>query len=590
VIGVLLRLQALSLRGRIVRSLRLLRQPKYLIGSIAGALWMLAWVGRPILRSSGRYRTVGLDLVPADVLPTVHLAVALVVTLGIVLPWLWPWGRPGLRLREAELTFLLQAPLTRRQVIGYALLKAGVGTLVSAAILAWILGRGLAGRITLFAAILALFAFWGLNGKWRSMFLLRQREHPQAFRRRAILTVVCGGYAFLLVFLASRFLPHLLSGGPSSAWPPVLTALLLPGRLLTAPLFASGTGPVLAAAAPIALLALVQLELVLRSRAPFEETSLEWAKENEARRAIGRHSARPRGGRGRRWQVFELEGAGRAEVAILWKNLMRVSRLPLARGATFVILLLAALVTIAWIVPVYSSIYGTICIAGLVAAGTAPLFAGMSWYNDLRTELPHLELVRTWPVAPVRFVLAEVAAPALLSTLVGLFGLGLALAGYVGEQIGSGRGASLDFLPDAGTLGVPTAGFILLAMAGYVPVLAGAAFASSALQNTATLLVPAWMVHAPDTQRGFAAVGRNLIVGTGMFLGFLFALLPSAALVGLALMAQRLAGIPWSAWAFPLWGILAAAPLFLVGGMLVLFAGALWIKLDPSAELLEIGR
>src|SRR6185503_10833362 len=47
-IGVLLRLQALTLRGRVVRSLRLLRQPKYLVGSIAGALWMAGWIARPI--------------------------------------------------------------------------------------------------------------------------------------------------------------------------------------------------------------------------------------------------------------------------------------------------------------------------------------------------------------------------------------------------------------------------------------------------------------------------------------------------------------------------------------------------------------
>jgi len=54
----------------------------------------------------------------------VHMATAFVTTFALVLPWLWPWGRPGLRLREAELTLLLQAPLTRRQVIGYGLLKS----------------------------------------------------------------------------------------------------------------------------------------------------------------------------------------------------------------------------------------------------------------------------------------------------------------------------------------------------------------------------------------------------------------------------------------------------------------------------------
>jgi hypothetical protein len=590
VIGVLLRLQALSIRGRFVRSLRLLRQPKYLVGSIAGALWMMVWVGRPLLRSNPKFRSVGFDMVPPDVRPTVHLAVALVVTILIVLPWLWPWGKPGMRFREAELTLLLQAPLTRRQVIGYGLLRAGLGTLISATLLSWVVGRGVIGRLSLFAAILPLFTFWGLNGKWRAMFLLDQGEHPRAARRRAILTAVCGTYLATLVLLTLRFLPQLVESKGTHPWPTLLATLLLPGKLLTAPLLAQGVGAVLLATLPVALLAVVQLELVLRSRAPFEESSLEWAKEHDARQAAGRRRVRSRGTMSRRWQAFDLPSAGKPEVAILWKNVMRVSRLPVQRAIAGVAVLLVTLVVLAWILPIYPAIYGAIAIAGLVAAGTAPLFAGMSWQNDLRTELSHLELVRTWPVPPVRFVLAEVASPALLSTLVGLSGLGIAFAGYVGQQIASARGGSIVLVPNQGALGVSATTLVILALLGFVPLLAGAAFATAAMQNVATLFVPAWMIQTPDTQRGIAAIGRNLILGTANFFGFFFALLPSALLVGLAILGQRLAGIPWTAWAFPVWGILAAAPLFVLGGMLVLFAGTMWSDLDPSEELLEIGR
>jgi hypothetical protein len=39
-----------------------------------------------------------------------------------------------------------------------------------------------------------------------------------------------------------------------------------------------------------------------------------------------------------------------------------------------------------------------------------------------------------------------------------------------------------------------------------------------------------------------------------------------------------------------LWGILAAVPLFGLGAMLVVLAGRMWTQLDPSQELLEIGR
>jgi len=57
VIGVIVRLQAMTLRGRVVRSLRLLRQPKYLIGSLAAAAWMLLWVGPPMMRSGVAFQT-----------------------------------------------------------------------------------------------------------------------------------------------------------------------------------------------------------------------------------------------------------------------------------------------------------------------------------------------------------------------------------------------------------------------------------------------------------------------------------------------------------------------------------------------------
>ncbi len=600
-IGVLLRLQALSLRGRIVRSLRLMRQPKYLIGSIAGALWMLLWVGRPLLRTGTQFRTVGLDLVPEEMRTTVHLAVALVVSFALVLPWLWPWSRPGMRLREAELTFLLQAPLTRRQVIGYGLLKSALGTLFSALLLAFLLGGDLPGRLRLLSGILPLFVFWALHSKWRAMVWLSERERPSASWKRWLLLGSGTTFLLALAILALRMAPQLVAlgarsvhfqGDPAQLWPAPLRALLLPARLLTAPLFADGIGTALFLALPVALLAVLQLELVLRNRAPFEEGALEWAKASEARQATGRKGVRRRGSLTRRWQVFPLTSHGRPEVAILWKNLMRVSRMPLTRGIGAAAALLVLLALVSAIVPVHPAVHVTIVIWGLVTACAAPLFGGVSWNNDLRTELAHIELVRTWPVPPARFVLAQVASPALLSTLVALAGLGLALVGYLGIAIAASRGLSIDasVVPTSGTLGVSTLGFVLLAIAGSVPLLAGASFAASALQNLATLFLPAWMIKTPDSSRGIAAMGRNMIVGAALFLGYVLAFLPSALLVGLVMLAQHFAGVPWTAWAFPVWGVLGALPLFGLSAALVLFAGRLWAELDPSEELLEIGR
>jgi ABC-2 type transport system permease protein len=602
VIGVILRLQAMTLRGRVVRSLRLLRQPKYLIGSLAAATWMLLWVGPPMLRSAVAFQTAGFEMVTDQTRPAAHLATAFVTTFALVLPWLWPWGRPGLRLREAELTLLLQAPLTRRQVIEYGLLKSAPGTIVTALILALMLDGGLRGQILLLAGLLPLFAFWTLHASWRAMLSVRERESPAV---RRCLWSIAGAAAVFLLALAGAALPFVRSIVASTpqdfeslvhdlgarAWPPVLQALLLPGWLLTAAPFARGPVGTALAGLPVVVLAGLQLELVLRSRARFEERALEWARRTEARQSGTRRRA-PSGSRlRRRWEVFGLASAGRPEVAVLWKNLMRVSRLPLLRGAGVTAALCLGLGVLLGLLPTHALVYTLLTVAGLVIAAAAPMFAG-AWNNDLRTDLAHLELVRTWPLPAERLVAAEVASPALLSFLLGLAGLGLALAGCLGAELAAARGTIADVpLASAGrAMGVGGLRFALLVLAGAVPLLAGASFAASALQNLATLFIPAWMLKTPDANKGIAAFGRNLIVGPAIFFGFVLVLLPGAVLLGLALLAQRVAGIAWSAWEIPLWGLLAAAPLAATGGILVFLASRLWAHLDPSAELLEIGR
>ena len=601
-IGVIVRLQGMTLRGRVVRSLRLLRQPKYLVGLLAAAAWLLLWVGRPLLNSGVGFENRGFEMVTDDLRPVAHMATAFVTSFALVLPWLWPWGRPGLRLREAELTLLLQAPLTRRQVIGYGLLKSAPGTVVTALILALVMGDGLRGQMMLLAGLLPLFAFWSLHSSWRAMLSVRERESPVV--RRCLWLVAGAGVVFLLA-LAGAALPFVRSfvaGMPPDferavhdlgalAWPPLLRALLLPGRLLTAAPFAQGLAATALAGLPVALLAGLQLELVLRSRARFEERALEWARRTGARPFVTRRRALGGTRLTRRWQVFDLASAGRPEVAVLWKNLMRVSRLPLLRGVGVTAALCLGLGVTLGLLPAPALAYTLLTVAGLAIAGAAPLFPG-SWNNDLRTELAHLELVRTWPLRPAPLVLAEVASPALLSFLLGLAGLELALGASLGAELAVARGtlAGAPLAPAGRAMGVSALGFALLVSVGAVPFLAGASFAASALQNLATLFIPAWMMKAPDANKGIAAFGRNLIVAPAIFLGFVLMLLPGAVLVGLALLVQQVAGVAWSAWEFPLWGLLAAAPLLVIGVVLVVLAGRLWAHLDPSEELLEIGR
>ncbi len=158
-------LQIRSLRGRLMRRLRLLRKPRYLLGLVAGLTWMAFWVGRPLGRilrrgmgegglelGNGGIKVGGnsvqfgpgalLEKLPAGSLDGLHLLIAVLLTLAICLWWLAPWHRPVLRLREEELSLLLAAPLSRRQIIHYAILRHQPGILFGSLIMSFFLGTG----------------------------------------------------------------------------------------------------------------------------------------------------------------------------------------------------------------------------------------------------------------------------------------------------------------------------------------------------------------------------------------------------------------------------------------------------------------
>jgi hypothetical protein len=238
--------------------------------------------------------------------------------------------------------------------------------------------------------------------------------------------------------------------------------------------------------------------------------------------------------------------------------------------------------------------YGVLAALGAFPMIILPVLAGMTWNNDLRTELAHIELVRTWPVSARRFVLAEVLSPALFSFVASAFGGGVVLTSLFGSRLRevlTGHRSELALLPRTGEfLGVDSGLAAVLLFASFLPMAAAVSFFSSALQNLATLFIPAWIAHSADRRQGVAALGQRMLFSAALGLALLLALIPSALLVGAAAGVQWWLAIPWSAWAFPFWGVLAAAPPLAVGWLIVRVAGGLWERLDPSQEILELGR
>jgi len=610
---VLIRLLLLSIRGRLVRWLRMLRRPKYLIGFAIGLAYVGFWA-RSVLSGgklgnsffSGRSGRVEGDL--AAMVP-LFLAFALLVFVSVV--WLLPWGRLGVPFREAELMLLLPAPLTRRQILQFGLLKGQAAIVTSSLIISLFAGTGrLPEQARLVVSLWLALTLLDLNKKGRALFLLRQREISRRAALARRLAVVLGIAAFWSLLAVSFYRPaaptlDAMWQQRADVWDLIVTvvghaetgmsgALLTPFVWITGLPFASSWREFAIGLPPVAAMVVLGHEAVVRSKASFEEAALQHAGEIAQRKSPSRRFRRL-SARLRQENPFRLGPTGRPELAVLWKNLHLSSRRSLGRIFGWTVAGLTGVAVVPAAVNAPALVLGLAALTGGVVAVVLPLILTLSQQNDFRSDLRHLDLVRTWPVVPHRLATAEILAPALVATAAGCLGAGLFLAAMVGAWLRfafHGDTVTHVFLPplDATIMGLPIIAGTALIAVGLLPALASGMALLAALRNLAVLAFPAWIGSLPESGRGIQALGQRMLLGTVMILGLTLGLLPGALLVGSAILVQGYFSIPWSAWAFPLWGGLAAAPLVVEVALLARLAGRLWAGMDPSHEILDLGR
>lgn len=601
-----------SLRGRLVRMARRLREPRYLAGFLVGGGWMLFWMSRFAFSNDG---DVSLRLgIPGEAwesmaLPlerALRLAIGLVLTLGVTLWWAVPLGGTGLELSEAELHLLLPAPVARRRLIQYGLLRSQPGVLVGATIMTvFSLSPSVAAMLARFLGLWLFFTIWDLHGKGRGLWLARLRElsPAAAWRRR---TALYGGLAALWIIIGAALgglATRVLSSLPANlddiqvvvrtladthldgAWNGVLGWCLAPMIWLTAPYFAvagtAGTWTVAGAfALPLLLLALHH-EWVVRSQVRFEEAELARAR-RRSRKADPAARFWRLSERRRRRQPFRLRPHGAPETALLWKNLMLVHRLPLralalsVTGSLGVVLAAVALAAPPdWIVRILQ-------VGGALLIAVPPLLTGRGLRNDLRNDLLYLESLRAWPVRGSQAFLAEVAAPALLTLTQVLAGAAL----LVGIDLITRPRVEVSGLARA--LGVPGGAVVPLLVAAALPLAAAVTGLSICLENLAALAFPSWVHLGLGKQQAAAKFGQNLLVFLVLSLALLAGIAPGAIAVAVILAAQVLVwGVAVSGWQLPVLGLVAALPTAVVVAALVRAGGALWSRFDPSQELIE---
>ena len=246
-----------------------------------------------------------------------------------------------------------------------------------------------------------------------------------------------------------------------------------------------------------------------------------------------------------------LAAKGWPGTAIVWKNIIAITRGSLARSALIALMVIGAALATVLGTPHRSSTavaLGTTCVA---LVGFLSLL-GPTWIrNDLRGDLMYLSLLRSYPLRGRTIVVAEVLGSVVSLTFLQL----LLLAGAYGTLSGSApwnRYLSLEL------------SFVLA-----VPVIVVVNTIGLTIQNAGALLFPAWVRFEQYRPGGFDTLGQNILT-------MLFTMLLSA----LALVGPTLLG--WTLWTLlqqtmGVWGILPAIAAGLALGVLELAGLIIWL-------------
>jgi hypothetical protein len=573
---VLLQVHLWSWRNRIRTRLRRLRQVRYAVPFAVGVAYILLF-----WQPWNRGRMLGLEsnhlLADPEMAGIGQVVAAVLITLYAVVAWLWPRQRPALEFSEAEVAFLFPAPLTRRQVVNYSLLRTQFGLLFAAFILDLISLRHLAPSFL--QGLLGLWiAFSTMQMYSFGVSILRSslRRHGRSGLRRAwpaLLLLAVVGVAVALWWW--RWLrpptPAEHDGGKAVALYLVAMAdagpmryLLWPARALARPALEAG-GPIALLGSLVPALAMLAASYVwvIRSDFAFEEASAERAARRAARRA-DRHRRRPRYERVReaaRRPPFPLATAGRPEIALLWKNLIATGRFITVRRALGLAVALPLLAS--WLAAG----------RGDLATGIGALAQGFTWLlfllgpvlvrSDLRTDLAHATVLKGWPLPGWSLVLGEALAPTLLISYAQLllFGTSVILL-------------APSFAPAVLDRGLLVASLAILALPLNL--------LSTLVQALTVLLFPSWMTLGPNRPRGLEAFGQRLLAMAMRLLVLALVFLPTAAILGIVLLLGRpLLG----AAAFPVAAAVAVLPAVAEAAALLWFLGHRFERFDPTREL-----
>jgi len=509
-----------SLKNRIVRWFKRLRQPRYVAGAALAGFYFWSFLFRH------RTVAVGARIPPGSINEVFVIVITLIATLLILGAWALPSESPGFVFSEAEIQFLFQAPITRRQLLAYKVLQSQIGLLFT-------------------SAIFSFFAFRGsrYGGMWIAFAVLNVYMMFVSFARVRLKLLGIGWPVRLVaVFLAitaligiaawqfrsdagvvvdamkqgkfNDYASAVSNAGIVSAImrkPPLGTILAVPrlfGEIVYSPSLTTllRDGSILIAAAIMLFLATSHLDV------SFEDASIVASQRALVRR--GRMRGMRFGGNMaavRRFPApFRLGDRGRPEVAVFWKNLiaaLRVSSFPVVAG-----ILQISFAAAAAIFHGHADVTASLGYGGLFTAAGLALLGPQMVRSDLRIDLLRLDVVKTFPLTAEALLAAEMAAPLVVVSSVAFLMLGVSFALLSFAHAKASFVTSPEFIVSALVFIVPISAIQLL------------------IQNGAMILLPAWTMSAEAT-RGLGAMGQRMLLLLGNLVTLFIALLPAAAVL-----------------------------------------------------------
>ena len=577
-VSALLYLQYHSIKNRLVLRVRRLKQPKYLLGGIVGALYFYFYFfrylfGLPARRSS---LTLGSPASGAVLGESIGAAVLLVV---VLVAWVVPRERAALAFSEAEVAFLFPAPISRRGLIHYKLLRSQAAILFTTFVLMLVTNR-FGGKFWLHAAgwwlILSTLNLHLLGSSFARTMLLD--KGISNWRRRLIilaLALLAGAAVFIW---ANRTVPRIdvsqvtdlkaiqdyfravLTSGP-------LPWLLYPFRLVVRPYFAAEAHAFLVALVPALALAGLHYAWVARADVAFEEASLEASRRIAQKITAARSGNVPsRSSPKRRRSPFRLRSTGTPAVALLWKNLLSAGQ---AFSFRLWIVLASTAIVLSTLLARRSDNPNLVSAIGMAVGMLVvwSLFLGPQVLRvDLRQDLSVADVLKMYPMRGWEIIFGELLAPAAILT-----GVQWILLLVSGVLLWTAPGS---WLSQSAIVAVGIGAALIMPMLDLIVM---------QIPNAAVLLFPAWLQGGKERAQGIEVTGQRIIAIFAQLLVFIVTLIPATIIFGIVFYPTQLAfGRPAAIVPASVAATLVLAAEAALG---IVLLGRIFERFDVSAEL-----